>query len=126
MSRTRQHVGTFGKAALETGESMKIVVIAHRNEKKAPDDFQPFFDIEARTVLSFMVEDFIREAYSRQDGKGAVFVVEASSLNDALTRFAELPFMQNDLLTLEAYPVQAYRAIADAAKPISSLKTNSK
>lgn len=105
---------------------MKIVVIAHRNEKKAPDDFQPFFDIEARTVLSFMVEDFIREAYSRQDGKGAVFVVEASSLNDALTRFAELPFMQNDLLTLEAYPVQAYRAIADAAKPISSLKTNSK
>ena len=94
---------------------MKIVVVNHRSEDHGPDDFAPYLTSEAKKAFELMEEDFIRELYSRIDGKGAVAIVEAESEQAARERFAELPLMQAGLLRCEFYPVKAFRAIKTAA-----------
>jgi hypothetical protein len=43
-------------------------------------------------------------------------VVEADTVEEVERRLQELPFVQNDLLSFEIYPVVPYRGIVDAAK----------
>lgn len=94
---------------------MKIIAIAHRNQEKPPEAFAPHMEREAKKVLSLMAEDVVREVYSRHDGKGAIFVLEAASVEAVEARFSELPFVQNGLLTFEIYAVGPYRGIVAAA-----------
>lgn len=95
---------------------MKIIVIAHRNEARPPEDFAPHLQAEVKTALSLLAEDFIREIYSRADGKGAILIVEAADEDEARRRLAELPLARNGLLTFDIYPVGPYRGIVAAAK----------
>ena len=94
---------------------VKIIAIAHRNQQKPAEAFAPHMEREAKKVLSLMAEDFVREVYSRNDGKGAIFVLEAESVEVVERRFGELPFVQNDLLSFEIYAVGPYRGIVAAA-----------
>lgn len=95
---------------------MKIVIIATRSENHAPEDFAPLLPGEAKKALQLVAADFIREIYSRADGKGAVLVVEADSGDAALARLGELPLMQKGMLDMEVYPVGPYRGIVAAAE----------
>ena len=95
---------------------MKIIVVAHRNEDRPPEDFAPHLEAEVKAALSMLAEDFIREIYSRADGKGAVLVLEAADEDEVRRRLAELPLAQNDLLTFDIYPVGPDRGIVAAAK----------
>jgi len=95
---------------------MKIIVVAHRNDAHPPEDFAPHLQAEVKKALSLLAEDFIREIYSRADGKGAVLVVEATNGDEARQRLDELPLAQNGLLTFDIYPVGPYRGIVAAAK----------
>ncbi len=94
---------------------MKIVIVNHRSEEHGPEDFAPYLTPEAKKAFDLMEEDFIRELYSRRDGKGAVLVVEADSEEDARARMAELPLVKAGLLHCEYYPVKAFRAIKTAS-----------
>ncbi len=95
---------------------MKIVIIANRSESYAPEDFAPHLPAEAKKALQLVADDFIREIYSRADGKGAVLVVEADSGDAALARLGELPLVQKGMLDFEVYPVVPYRGIVAAAE----------
>jgi hypothetical protein len=94
---------------------MKIVVIAHRSAKFKPEDIAPHLAVEARRALQFVAEDFVREIYSRRDGKGAVLVVEADSEATARAKLADLPLAKLGMLDFEFYPVGPYRGIVAAA-----------
>ncbi|MET4807017.1 hypothetical protein [Limibacillus sp. MBR-115] len=93
---------------------MKIIVIATRADRPA-EEFQPLLGPESKKALSLMAEDFVREIYSRSDGRGAVMVCEAASEDEARQRLSELPLAQKNLLTFEFYPVAPYRGIVNAA-----------
>ena len=95
---------------------MKIIVVATRNEKATPEAIQPYLDLEAKTALSLMADDFVREIYGRADGQGAVLVVEADGEAEVRDRLSALPLMQNGFLDLTIYPVGPYRGIAQAAQ----------
>jgi len=92
---------------------LKIFVVATRTGD--PDKIAPLLEPEAKMALGMVADDFVREIYSRKDGMGAIVVVEADSLEDAQARLGKLPLVAADLLTLEYYPVGAYRAIVAAA-----------
>ena len=94
---------------------MKILVIATRNPDRAPEDFAPFLQAEAKMALTFRAEDFIREIYSRADGKGAVLVAEAENEAQVYTRLSALPLAKAGLLSFEFYPLMPYRGITLAA-----------
>lgn len=95
---------------------MKIIAVATRSEKFAPEDFAPLLPAEAKKALSLFAEDVVREIYSREDGKGAVLVLEAASAEEAQARLAELPLAEAGMLDFELYPVVPYRGIAAAAE----------
>ena len=95
---------------------MKIVIVNHRSEDHGPEDFEPYLTPEAKKAFELMEEDFIRELYSRRDGKGAVLIVEAESEEDARARMADLPLVKAGLLRCEYYPVKAFRTIKVAAE----------
>lgn len=96
---------------------MRFVVIAHRNQDADPSEFKPeLMEAEAKMVLGMVVEDFVREIYSRTDGNGAVIIVEAQSDEEVKKRLAELPLAKAGLLTAEVYGIKVYRAIEAMAK----------
>ncbi|HUT47924.1 MAG TPA: hypothetical protein VM325_01180 [Alphaproteobacteria bacterium] len=92
---------------------MKIFVIATRSGD--PDEIAKLLEPEAKIALQMVADDFVREIYSRKDGRGAVLVVEADSLEGAQERLGKLPLVAAKLLDLEFYPVGAYRAITAMA-----------
>jgi len=91
---------------------MRFVVIAHRNESAGADQFTPeLMQAEAKTALGMWAEDFIRELYSRTDGKGAVLVIEAASEEEARERIGRLPLAEKGLLSFDIYGIKSYRVI---------------
>ena len=93
---------------------MKIIVVATRSEKFAAEDFAPLLPAESKKALSLLAEDFVREIYSRADGKGAILVLEAAGEDEARARLAELPLAEAGMLDFELYPVAPYRGIVAA------------
>ena len=90
---------------------MKIFVVATRNEDRPAEDFAPLMDPEADYALKLYKEEFVREIYSRTDGKGALVVVEAINEEKALEILSNLPLAKAGLLSFEAYGTSAYRGM---------------
>ncbi len=91
---------------------MKFVIIATRNQDAPQEKFTPeLMQAELKKAMGFWAEDFIRELYSRTDGKGAVIVVEADSEAAVEKKLGQLPLAQKGLISAEIYGVKAYRAI---------------
>ena len=65
---------------------MKIFVVATRNQDRPAEDFAPLMDPEADYALKLYKEGFVREIYSRTDGKGALLVVESENEEKALDK----------------------------------------
>ena len=68
---------------------MKIFVVATRNQDRPAEDFAPLMDPEADFALKLYKEGFIREIYSRTDGKGALVVVEADNEEEAVNKLSD-------------------------------------
>ncbi len=56
-------------------------------------------------------EGFVREIYSRTDGKGALVVVEAKNEDEAANKLSNLPLAKAGLLSFDIYGTTAYRGI---------------
>ncbi len=93
---------------------MKVIVVATRADKPA-EEFAPHMEAESKMALQMFAADFIREIYSRNDGMGAVLVIEAASEDEVNSRLGELPLVKAGLLTAEVYAVGPYRGIVAAA-----------
>ena len=60
---------------------------------------------EARATVKLYLEGKIREWYSRGDGKGVVFLVEATSVDDARAIVESLPLAKEQLMDSQYIPV---------------------
>ena len=90
---------------------MKIIIITHRSEDHAAGDFEPLMTPQAKKGLEYLEDEFVRELYTRRDGKGAVLVAEADSEEEARALCAEFPLVKAGLLRCEYYPVKAFRGV---------------
>jgi hypothetical protein len=88
---------------------MKVIAIAHRSETHSPEDFAPHLDAEADHALGLFGEEKFRELYSRTDGKGAIIVLEADSVEQAEAYLNSLPFAQRGMLSFDVYGTAPYR-----------------
>ncbi len=95
---------------------MKFVIVATRSETASPDEFTPeILQAETKTAFKMMADGFLRELYSRTDGKGAILIVEAADEDEVKQKLGTLPLAQKNLLSAEIYGVKVYRAIAALA-----------
>ncbi len=60
---------------------------------------------EIRATVQLYLEGKIREWYTREDGKGAVFLLNAANLAEAESIMESLPLAKEDLLDHEYIPV---------------------
>ena len=95
---------------------MKIVAIATRKQDAKPEAFAPHLEAEANAALALYRDEFIREIYSRTDGKGAVVVLECNDIAHAERVLAQLPMVKAGLLSVELYGVKPYRGIVQHVK----------
>ena len=90
---------------------MKVVVVASRNEDAKPEEFAPHLEEEANHALRMYRDEFVREIYSRTDGKGAIVVLECDDEEHARRLVGELPLAKAGLLNFEIYGTKPYRGI---------------
>src|ERR1700739_1461714 len=70
--------------------------------------FQQVFDVmpaEVRATVKLYLDGKIREWYSRGDGKGVVFLVEATTEDEARSFMETLPLAKAQLMDTEYIPV---------------------
>jgi hypothetical protein len=60
---------------------------------------------EIRATVQLYLEGGIREWYTREDGRGAVFLLNATNLDDAKSILESLPLAHANLLDHEYIPV---------------------
>ena len=88
---------------------MKFFVIATRDIDQEVD--QKLMDSEADHAALLYKNGFVREIYSRTDGKGALIVVEAENEEEAKNKLSNLPLAKAGLLSFDMYGTTAYRGI---------------
>lgn len=94
---------------------MKVVVIATRKQDAKPEDFAPHLEDEVKVALGMYRDEYVREIYSRSDGKGAVVVLECNDIAHAEQLMAGLPLAAAGLLSFEFYGTKPYRGIVQYA-----------
>ena len=86
---------------------MKFFVIATRDIDQEVD--QTLMDAEADHAALLYKNGFVREIYSRTDGKGAMLIAEAENEEEVMNQLSTLPFAKANLLTFQVYGVAPYR-----------------
>ena len=66
-----------------------------------PDALAPYRDDEIRVVGELKAEGVIKSAYRRAAGLGGYFILEGPSIDAVRERVATLPFVIENLMTLE-------------------------
>jgi hypothetical protein len=64
-----------------------------------------FMPAEIRATVKLYLEGKIREWYTREDGRGAVFLLNAGNLDDAKSILESLPLAHENLMDHEYIPV---------------------
>jgi hypothetical protein len=91
---------------------MKLLVFS----KPIPgSDRTRYIDEEEETIERLREQGFIQQIYVRDDGGGAVSVVEAASIDQCLETLHELPFVSNGCITVEAVPVKVLEQVLRTA-----------
>lgn len=77
-----------------------MIVLAKGSITK-PDALGPYVDDEMRVVEGLKAEGLIKALYRRASGPGVYILLEGSSMDAVRGRMETLPFVIEDLMTLE-------------------------
>lgn len=87
---------------------MKVLVTLQPTEGIKPEDLRAHVVEENRVVWELYKADVIREMYFRGDGRGAIFVLESTSIDAAKEAFSQLPMVRDGLLIAEFIPLNPF------------------
>ncbi len=91
----------------------QFIAFATRDyERFTEADFAPLLEPEAERARELHAEGRFRHIWGRADGKGAVLLIEAESLEAAHAATESLPFRQRGMMTMELIPLVPYRGFA--------------
>jgi hypothetical protein len=91
---------------------MKILALERELSGATAEAFQCHAQDEARKAWELHQAGLIRELYFRADQKTAVLVLECASTDEAVVILANLPFVQEGLITFDLIPLKAYSGFA--------------
>ena len=86
-------------------KTTEVLVIQTAKQGVNPQQIMAIMPAEIRATVKLYFEGTIRQWYSRGDGKGVVFLVDAKSVDEARALMQTLPLAKQDLMDHEYIPV---------------------
>jgi hypothetical protein len=83
----------------------KVLAIGHRSAMATPEALRTVLPTEVRETVKLYLGGKIDQWYSRGDGKGVVFVMNVTTVEEAKALLEALPLGQRKLLEFEYIPL---------------------
>jgi len=87
---------------------VKILALEHELAGEVTESFQKYAKDEAHKAWDLHQAGLIRELYFRANRDEAVLVLECSSIEEAQSILAKLPFVREGLISFELIPLKSY------------------
>jgi hypothetical protein len=100
-----QSGGTSGVPSVAIPKTTAVLVIQTPKKGVTPAQIMAVIPDEIRATVKLYLDGKIREWYSRGDGKGVVFLVEAKTEEEARAIMETLPLAKENLMDDEYIPV---------------------
>ena len=82
---------------------MRVFIIAHKSEDFTTEDFAAHLKAEEDHCLELYADGTLREILRRDDGKGAVLILEVENVAQAQQICADLPYAKLGMLSFSIY-----------------------
>ena len=103
-----QSGGALGVPSVAIPKTTEVLVIQTAKQGVTPDQIQQIVAImpaEIRATVKLYFDGKIRQWYSRGDGKGVIFLVDAKTVDEARALMETLPLANTNLMDHEYIPV---------------------
>ena len=100
-----QSGGSSGVPSVAIPKTTAVLVIQTSGKGVTPDQIMAVIPAEVRATVKFYLDGKIREWYSRGDGKGVIFVVDARTEDEARAIMETLPLAKEQLMDDQYIPV---------------------
>ena len=100
-----QSAGGSGVPSIAIPKTTEVIVIETPRQGVTPQQIMPVIPEEIRATVKLYLDGKIRQWYSRGDGKGVVFVVDAKTEDEARAIMETLPLAKEHLMDHQYIPV---------------------
>jgi hypothetical protein len=100
-----QSGGSSGVPSVAIPKTTAVLVIQTPKKGVTPDQVMAVIPAETRATVKLYLDGKIREWYSRGDGKGVVFLVDAKTEDEARAIMETLPLAKEQLMDDQYIPV---------------------
>jgi len=100
-----QFVAASGVPSVAIPKTTEVFVILTPKQGVTPQQIMALIPSEIRATVNLYLDGKIREWYSRGDGKGAIFLVDAKTEDEARAVMETLPLAKEQLMNHEYIPV---------------------
>ena len=104
-STTTLPVGGSDIPGIAVPKTTAVIVIETPKQGVTPQQIMPVIPQEIKATVKLYLEGKILQWYSRGDGRGVVFVVDAKTEDEARARVETLPFAKQQLMVHQYVPV---------------------
>ena len=94
-----------GAPGVPVPKTTEVLVILTAKQGVTPQQILPFMPSEIRATVKLYFDGKIRQWYSRGDGKGVVFLVDAKTMDEARAFMETLPLAKEQLMDDVYIPV---------------------
>jgi hypothetical protein len=94
-----------GVPSVAIPETTRVLVIQTPKKGVTPQQIMAVIPSEIRATVKLYLDGKIREWYSRGDGKGVIFLVDAKTEDEARSFMETLPLAKEQLMDHEYIPV---------------------
>jgi hypothetical protein len=100
-----QSGGASGVPSVAIPKTTAVLVIQTPKKGVTPDQIMAVIPAEIRATVKLYLDGKIREWYSRGDGKGVIFLVDAKTEDEARAIMETLPLAKEHLMDDQYIPV---------------------
>ena len=100
-----QSGGASGVPSIAIPRTTEVIVIVTPKQGVTPDQIMAVIPAEIRATVKLYLDGKIRQWYSRGDGKGVIFVVDAKTEDEARAIMETLPLAKEHLMDHQYIPV---------------------
>ena len=109
-----------GVPSVAIPKTTEVLVIQTAKQGVTPEQIQQIVAImpaEIRATVKLYLDGKIRQWYSRGDGKGVIFLVDAKTVDEARALMETLPLAKAQLMDTEYIPVGPLMALRSLTGP---------